>query len=615
MRQYFDLKLKLTVIPQPISRKKPFVKLWLIIFTYILLPFSFLLSQDNIYRKDVFSFDLPSTWKQMEKDNLMAFRQQYEMQSAELYQQYNSGLKDYDTGVPFLVAFRSHGSEATLVVVRMKIPPQTENYLKQSVDRAKDIINWGIQTGRVRQAHNNKLIDLKGNIAHYSDLEMGDESRLIGYSFYLPEYPYQVLQLVALFESGSYFKYKADLNHIIESLDINIEREVLISNKAYKLSSETQKYLVVNGENDYEAKISILIVQEPHYDIEAQWNLYKGLSAFFHDNPELIEQTVFLAEGVEANKSLSVEPLIEVAPDPLEQIVRITLNSFLITGYVGYEWKNENDIPIIGIEDSELYRASSDLWMAGDTTVWPLTVTARNKQMLEILTEKLQNFRNPILFVGGMHLHSLRSDTYETVKKSSHPLLNPNIMKRLSESENLGIIDYLKKFGIGYIYLEPVSHLTFFEYDQPSEKYRSLFLAQKDADYGEYIKDFISNESTVVNDLFGEGVTVTPSPQVAAHMLLTLQKTQGGNKTNQGTTAKESKDKGKKGNSFWNRLKNWRGKTKTNGESGKKRRYFEMDRTHGDLEGYDRHGNHIGSFDPKTGIRTKPPIPGRRINI
>ena len=66
---------------------------------------------------------------------------------------------------------------------------------------------------------------------------------------------------------------------------------------------------------------------------------------------------------------------------------------------------------------------------------------------------------------------------------------------------------------------------------------------------------------------------------------------------------------------FWKQLKPFRNKTKTNGLSGGARRFFERDRTHGDIEVYDAHGRHLGSADPNTGVMTKPPVPGRRIGI
>lgn len=47
------------------------------------------------------------------------------------------------------------------------------------------------------------------------------------------------------------------------------------------------------------------------------------------------------------------------------------------------------------------------------------------------------------------------------------------------------------------------------------------------------------------------------------------------------------------------------------GGSGRDVRHYYQDRTHGDLEVWDRRLNHLGSADPRTGVMTKPPVPGR----
>jgi RHS repeat-associated protein len=65
----------------------------------------------------------------------------------------------------------------------------------------------------------------------------------------------------------------------------------------------------------------------------------------------------------------------------------------------------------------------------------------------------------------------------------------------------------------------------------------------------------------------------------------------------------------------WQRLKPYRGQTKTNGLSGAAREYYEWDYTHGDIEVYNRRGVHIGSMDPGTGQIIKPAVPGRSIRV
>ncbi|THD03160.1 hypothetical protein B1810_11320 [Panacagrimonas perspica] len=73
-------------------------------------------------------------------------------------------------------------------------------------------------------------------------------------------------------------------------------------------------------------------------------------------------------------------------------------------------------------------------------------------------------------------------------------------------------------------------------------------------------------------------------------------------------------NEGKQGD-FWKGLKPYRGKTKTNGKTGKERRFYEWDHTHGDIETYDPRGRHLGSANPETGAMTKPPAPGRKIDL
>ncbi|MEG0856827.1 MAG: colicin E3/pyocin S6 family cytotoxin [Terrisporobacter sp.] len=64
----------------------------------------------------------------------------------------------------------------------------------------------------------------------------------------------------------------------------------------------------------------------------------------------------------------------------------------------------------------------------------------------------------------------------------------------------------------------------------------------------------------------------------------------------------------------WRKLENYRGKTKSSGK-GKKRRFYEWDNTHNDIEVYDKNGKHLGSMDPNTGEMYKPAVKGREIEI
>lgn len=63
---------------------------------------------------------------------------------------------------------------------------------------------------------------------------------------------------------------------------------------------------------------------------------------------------------------------------------------------------------------------------------------------------------------------------------------------------------------------------------------------------------------------------------------------------------------------IWKEMQAYRGGTKTNGKRGKEREYYDWDHLHGDIEVFDRNGNHLGSMHPFTGQMYKPPKPGYR---
>jgi len=60
----------------------------------------------------------------------------------------------------------------------------------------------------------------------------------------------------------------------------------------------------------------------------------------------------------------------------------------------------------------------------------------------------------------------------------------------------------------------------------------------------------------------------------------------------------------------WRALRNWRGKTKTDGK-----KFYEWDYAHGEIEVYNARGQHLGVQDPITGAMIKPPVSGRTINV
>jgi len=74
---------------------------------------------------------------------------------------------------------------------------------------------------------------------------------------------------------------------------------------------------------------------------------------------------------------------------------------------------------------------------------------------------------------------------------------------------------------------------------------------------------------------------------------------------------KARKDNPKRQDSpIWNGFNNSRNGRKESGQ-GSKKKYYEWDNTHNDIEVYDSKGNHKGLMDPVTGDMYKPPVPGR----
>ena len=115
---------------------------------------------------------------------------------------------------------------------------------------------------------------------------------------------------------------------------------------------------------------------------------------------------------------------------------------------------------------------------------------------------------------------------------------------------------------------------------------------------------------------FGNGVAAAPAAGVSTTTAVT---TAG---TAMGTNVLMMSGKGDGGGGIskanspqWKNLKPWRDKIRTNGLSGKDRRYYVWDNTHGDIEVFGPRGNHLGSMDAVGGQMTKPAVPGRTIDI
>lgn len=298
------------------------------------------------------------------------------------------------------------------------------------------------------------------------------------------------------------------------------DRSIEIGNTKYLLSKEAQKYFTVYDVSDYEKTRSVIIIEEPHYSIEGQFSLYKGLEVFFKDNPSLINKTIFLSEGLPSDQPISVKPLVDVNSNPDENLIRNVLESFLITGYIAYEWKYQKNIPIVGIEDNNLYQLSARLWVEiqndkNDQQVvalWNNTVVARNKSIANTLIVKTREYENPILFVGRLHLRKLSNDFGNSKPDSRNiPTIGSGELASLNGTDNLGIYDYLKNEKIGYTFLTAISKSESpKDIERNINRYTDLFKAQQKGDYGGYIRSLINEKNSI------KTVTVSPSTQAAA---------------------------------------------------------------------------------------------------
>jgi uncharacterized protein RhaS with RHS repeats len=76
--------------------------------------------------------------------------------------------------------------------------------------------------------------------------------------------------------------------------------------------------------------------------------------------------------------------------------------------------------------------------------------------------------------------------------------------------------------------------------------------------------------------------------------------------------ANRTENPGKQESPVWNDLDNDKNGIKTSGK-GKKKRYYDWDHTHNDIEVYDKNNKHLGSMNPTTGEMYKPPVPGREL--
>ncbi|MCX6794138.1 MAG: hypothetical protein NTY06_03480 [Candidatus Gottesmanbacteria bacterium] len=307
---------------------------------------------------------------------------------------------------------------------------------------------------------------------------------------------------------------KEDLTQIGDTLEIGRER--------YKFTQETQQFLIRSFTSTYPKDTSIVIVNEPHESSEGQYNLYKGLQLFFASNPDLVKYTIFLSEGTPANQPISIRELIDEEAHPSDKIIRQVLQSFMITGYMAYEWQSQHGIPIVGTEDTDLYELSrrfASLCRENPNAVfqhrkpidgdeydiplmfaWNFAIAARNKRIAQTLIEKVGKYKNPVLFVAIDHVRDRR----HKFQKEWDKIINRNLVDAQSlsvmgamqfpwstagedwflysrvkkDTDTYDIHHYLQEAKIGYTYLSSKGAEKASPEDEKT--YNRIFSAQRE---------------------------------------------------------------------------------------------------------------------------------------
>ena len=95
-----------------------------------------------------FTVEVPANWTSFGTEEFTALRQQYLIQSEEIYRQF-SGTKD-SSKVVDVGAFHISGDSGSFIIVSFTVPPHSDlvNLLKSQVD---DKVAWGIQEGYIRK--------------------------------------------------------------------------------------------------------------------------------------------------------------------------------------------------------------------------------------------------------------------------------------------------------------------------------------------------------------------------------------------------------------------------------------------------------------------------------
>jgi len=292
--------------------------------------------------------------------------------------------------------------------------------------------------------------------------------------------------------------------------------------RALQLSPAAQQYLKIADISEYPAMRRVLLVAEPHADVDAQFVLFKGLEYLLGDNSALREDgaAVFLSEGTATGQGVSVRWLVDAASDPSDALVRGVLDTHLIPGHVAYAWKTGGTVPILGLEDEVLYRLCARMTCAQAGTasgtagppatapeVWRAklyyqTVVARNQSIVGSLVEQLDRHACPFVFLGAGHLESwpqpatLSPADWEAARSA----LDDAEFRLLRTADRRGVREMLQERGIGYYLLAPrTCPIRGRQLDELArQQYLTLMQAQVSGDLTDYVRGLKRSEEREV---------------------------------------------------------------------------------------------------------------------
>ena len=349
-------------------------------------------------------------------------------------------------------------------------------------------------------------------------------------------------------------------------------------------STDVQEYLSVIQVRRTGADRFVVLVCEPHGSGEAQSMMYLGLRYLFSENPQLVTNAIFLCEGAPAGAPISIEPLRRVEPAPEVDLLKRVLDSFLLPGYLGFQWASKVEIPTFGAEDDELYQIAVRFAANGcSPSSQNLSLVSRNPSMAETACQWANAGKIPFLFLGLGHIDKIPEGLFDVSRaglsfRSQRFQVGPRGQRLLWAATNCGVANLLGQQHVDYLVIQAYGQ------DKPASnddilRYHRLFQAQLSGDYGYYIKRCLLEQGHI---------TVQPSPTAAAQLAAAVKAAKSAEKDKD---KKDGKDKG-----------NDQGKDKDKGEKGKPP--FSEDAQKGKKEGK------WGWLDDKGNFITKGDKPG-----